>query len=301
MKHFYFSLFCLCGLFISNAQTLISDQPTNSTTGIISVKYGIGGSSVFCTDDFTASSNAVITDLTFEAFQSNAVIAPIFQGVELYIFGNGTGVPAGNPATSNSWLLFADIPAGDPSLTITDAGLGSDYNISIDLLQFNGTGFSVTAGTTYWVSIAAKVNDAFNAGAGTRWNWFAAAAAGGDAQIASPSGDFGLTPGTWASFPSLGLAVNGLNFLIEDNSTLSVNELSDLNFKIFPNPAQNFIRISTASGIQVEAVEAYDMLGKRLDLAIVNDEVDITHLTPGIYMLKVVTNSGSITKKIIKE
>lgn len=91
------------------------------------------------------------------------------------------------------------------------------------------------------------------------------------------------------------------NIKIEDASLLSTNEiLTKDSFSISPNPTANFVNIKTDS--KINYVEVLDLSGKKVfnDLSGKN-QIDISSLTSGNYILKVNTSKGILTKKIIKK
>ena len=84
-------------------------------------------------------------------------------------------------------------------------------------------------------------------------------------------------------------------------NTLSVNSNQLLNFSIHPNPVKDIlsIKINTTGSV---SIDIYDMLGKSvLTTNKIDNSVDISELKSGIYLVKITTNDGSITKRIIKE
>jgi hypothetical protein len=70
---------------------------------------------------------------------------------------------------------------------------------------------------------------------------------------------------------------------------------------IFPNPATSFITINVTGGQPIEEAIIYNHLGlKALEAVPVNNTVDVSTLTPGIYYLEVITSeSRSGTKLVI--
>ena len=79
---------------------------------------------------------------------------------------------------------------------------------------------------------------------------------------------------------------------IEDNLLLN-------SINVYPNPASDIIYIS--SSINIEAIKMFDVLGKQVLTSYENKELKVDHLQSGIYFLKLFTNNGSATKKIIIE
>lgn len=84
-------------------------------------------------------------------------------------------------------------------------------------------------------------------------------------------------------------------------ATASVKDVFADNITIYPNPANNFINISTTGN--VSTVEVYNIVGKRvLSIKnIQNNQVDITNLSTGMYMLRLTNGTSVATKKIIKQ
>ncbi|MFV9552434.1 T9SS type A sorting domain-containing protein [Algibacter sp. PT7-4] len=89
--------------------------------------------------------------------------------------------------------------------------------------------------------------------------------------------------------------------LKEDVTTATKNILaSDIN--IYPNPASNFIQIDV-NNIQISSVEMYSLIGKKVisEDKLINNKLNISNLSKGIYLLKVNAGNTSLTKKIIVE
>lgn len=72
---------------------------------------------------------------------------------------------------------------------------------------------------------------------------------------------------------------------------------------IYPNPANDVIRITSASPV-MERVEMFDLTGKQVYSAInvrSGAEINIANLTGGVYMLRIVTDEGILTRKVVKK
>ena len=76
-------------------------------------------------------------------------------------------------------------------------------------------------------------------------------------------------------------------------------------FSIYPNPAKNFVNISNTTGANLTSVELVDINGrtvKNVTLSNVSEpQIVLTDLATGIYTMKIVSDKGVTTKKIIKE
>jgi len=82
---------------------------------------------------------------------------------------------------------------------------------------------------------------------------------------------------------------------------ISDNNLSS-KVKVYPNPANDFLNIETI-GISISSVEMYNLLGKNVltQNNSINNKIDISHLSSGIYLLKVNAEGRTFTTKIIKD
>ncbi|MCZ8196142.1 MAG: T9SS type A sorting domain-containing protein [Flavobacterium sp.] len=85
-------------------------------------------------------------------------------------------------------------------------------------------------------------------------------------------------------------------------STLANENFTFNNFKSFPNPVKNTLKISNASPI--ETIEISSILGQKMISKKVNDiqtEIDLSQLSNGIYFVKVTSQGSEKTIKIVKE
>lgn len=86
------------------------------------------------------------------------------------------------------------------------------------------------------------------------------------------------------------------------NSTLSVNDFEQYNFKTFPNPVKNELNISASSNI--DRIEIYSILGQKIiatDINSSNSQINISSLDKGIYILKTYIDTTEASHKFIKE
>ena len=69
---------------------------------------------------------------------------------------------------------------------------------------------------------------------------------------------------------------------------------------VFPNPVTNSkLTISTRHNLQ-KTIEIYDVLGKRIiATSILGETLNVSKLSPGIYILKITENTQTATKKLI--
>jgi hypothetical protein len=85
---------------------------------------------------------------------------------------------------------------------------------------------------------------------------------------------------------------------------MSTNDVLSSNFSIFPNPAKNVLNISNNINAVVNTIEISDMNGrvvKTSNLSSAEAQISINELSTGMYMVKISSDQGTATKKIIKE
>ncbi|WP_397364704.1 T9SS type A sorting domain-containing protein [Olleya sp. R77988] len=88
------------------------------------------------------------------------------------------------------------------------------------------------------------------------------------------------------------------SFTVESASTLS-SATFDLESSItmYPNPTSDIINISSSNTIK--NIEVFDFLGKRI-IKTNQSQIDLSSFNSGLYLVKIKTDQGEITKKVIK-
>jgi|GEM_PF-3529697 len=87
---------------------------------------------------------------------------------------------------------------------------------------------------------------------------------------------------------------------ISDYYFLSTNDINLGSFvKVYPNPARDVLRID--SELAYSEISMINTLGQIVETKIFNGQgyLDISHLIPGFYLLKIETERGQVTKKIV--
>lgn len=84
----------------------------------------------------------------------------------------------------------------------------------------------------------------------------------------------------------------------QDQPSLGTAQTENLDFRIFPNPATDFLRIQNAP--KLEQVRVFDLNGRRV-LQTTESEIDVRNLAPGIYIVNVYSGNEVISKKFIKK
>lgn len=92
------------------------------------------------------------------------------------------------------------------------------------------------------------------------------------------------------------------NPIITDDCNLSINEYLASQITISPNPTHNKLTIYNNSAYSINTIKVYDVLG-RLVLIENNPsrQLDVSSISTGLLYIKLETDQGVLTKKIIKE
>jgi hypothetical protein len=97
--------------------------------------------------------------------------------------------------------------------------------------------------------------------------------------------------------------------LVSLMGTVSIEEAGqsfvDGNTFIYPNPAQDFIVVKTRENIRVQGIEIFGINGaliaSEFDLNTLSREVNVSSLPRGLYLVRVMTDQGFVTRKIFKD
>lgn len=101
----------------------------------------------------------------------------------------------------------------------------------------------------------------------------------------------------------------GTEGLIIDNftvtQTLSNNVVLESKFSTFPNPAKDIVNVTNTTEATISAIEITDTNGRVVKNVKLSDvaeaQINVADLSVGVYMMKIVSDKGILTKKVIKE
>lgn len=91
------------------------------------------------------------------------------------------------------------------------------------------------------------------------------------------------------------------NIQVNNQSGLSTKEITDTKKKImiYPNPTTDFIRLSDPH--LIKAVKVYNMEGKKIQIKLDKDIMDVRSLPAGVYLVNIITEERNFTEKFIKK
>jgi len=111
-------------------------------------------------------------------------------------------------------------------------------------------------------------------------------------------------------------------YKIYSDITESVTEEESSNFSVYPNPTTGQLRIESNKGINpLVSVEIFDIMGKKISshhliptsphhlipssshhlIPSSSPHLDISHLSAGVYFVKIHTENGAVVRKVIKQ
>jgi uncharacterized repeat protein (TIGR01451 family) len=91
-------------------------------------------------------------------------------------------------------------------------------------------------------------------------------------------------------------------FITQFVDALSINDVKNNAFTVYPNPADNIINVNLIDDSLLKALKIYDITGKLLidktDIPANNFTIDVSGLSPGTYLIEA---AGSNSKKVVKK
>ncbi len=112
-----------------------------------------------------------------------------------------------------------------------------------------------------------------------------------DDEVAANNGDF----------PYSYWEVDGQVIYAED-CTLGVEDRVLFSISIFPNPATKVLQINNPINVVIKQVQVYNLLGKEvLQVQGNNNTINVSGLLPGVYFVKLITQEGVRSFKMVKE
>jgi hypothetical protein len=70
---------------------------------------------------------------------------------------------------------------------------------------------------------------------------------------------------------------------------------------VFPNPATDVLYVRASASMANAQVQVLDMAGRvQMETTLRNDQLDISSLPTGVYMLRVMADRGPVMRKFVK-
>jgi hypothetical protein len=177
-------------------------------------------------------------------------------------------------------------------------------DIAIDFTVANGNNPVILPAGDYWMIAAQYVPDG-SPGEGTfYWGWLGSTEPA-PSRPKKLSTDFFLS-----GWNDLTYSVNGANVipnslawrLVGNTNVSSIDETSINGLSVFPNPTSDFINLGLTENVVVNDLKIYTISGQEVNLKINTQDgrIDVSTLSPGVYILSGQTSLGVFNQKIVK-
>ena len=99
----------------------------------------------------------------------------------------------------------------------------------------------------------------------------------------------------WSVYSAIDSVVNAIDLCV------GMNENEGVAINIYPNPVLDLIKIDNAQNTELEIFDATGILVHRKRITAVNEIVDLSAFSKGIYVMKLSQGGGMLVRKIVKE
>ncbi len=265
----------LTSLTIGNSVTSIGYRAFYNCTGLTSVTIG---NSVTSIGDVAFSDCYGLTSITCLASTPPTLGISVFRYVPDTV---SVCVPSGSVADyeASDWNYFTNIDGCTPTIYTISGLVTHNANPLAGVCIYYGEDSTLTATDgTYIIYVEENAS-----------------------LTLTPSlSGYTFTP---ASITCSNVTANLTERNFTATSTVNTLEIGreDASVKMYPNPTTGQLRITNYE-LRIEKVEIYDISGKMLQqIANPSQEINISHLAKGIYLVKVKTAGGEVVKKIVKQ
>jgi hypothetical protein len=220
-----------------------------------------------------ADENFTLNQITASIFANNGIAS-----VDVKYYDDASGLPGS--------LIGSEFGLTPSSQNVIGINYGFDVNeivVDVSPIVFLGQPFVTTK---YWIELIVT-----DGGSTPNVFWVATSSTA----IGEPIAQYD----TFWGFPNP--IFDGVYIWAgECDTILSVGEsIGDL-VGVYPNPAKDQLFVRIPSGIEIQRVKLYDVLGNNTGIKLINGSMDISQLARGVYLLSVETSKGTINKKVIK-
>ncbi|MFK8061354.1 MAG: T9SS type A sorting domain-containing protein, partial [Polaribacter sp.] len=250
---------------VSKAGQIITFNPPTNVT--------YGGQNFF----LTATSNSGIP-MTFTSLDSNIIT---LSGNEAFILNAGsTSLQASNNGNA-FYIAYASVK----TITVNKANQSIIFN-SLPNVGVNDSDFNLTAVSTGGLPVSYSSSNP--SVASVNGNVVSVHSLGTTTFTASQTGNNNYN------------AASNVSQTLTVSNTASINDFEKLAFEIYPNPTSSVFQIK--SNLTIDKVEIYNLLGQKVKqfTSLNSKEFSISQLKNGLYLIKIYTEKGIGSKRIMK-
>jgi len=207
-------------------------------------------------------------------------------------------------ADTEYFAHFKDSGFGFIAQVFIEAGTGGgDYTVGISSDQNSA---DATWGTDLSYGNSYRITVKYDQDAAIAELWVDAASEADPSILGADEADPGDTVASFAlrqsdSDENEGILIDNLAITQTFAQTLSNDEFTITDaFKVYPNPTSlGFVNIVSANNQNI-SVAVFDILGKEvINTALTNDQLNVSGLNSGVYIMKISQNNTSVTKKLV--
>ena len=240
----------------------------------------------------------------FAPFTQGIVIVPTTSEAVVDVVGSRWAIGAANSLGNNDALYGSNVYT-DPYTVAADAALASNHpDLGLNPAEYRGLfpfnrpniawPFQESSPWDWWDNntVLAQASPLLTAaGAQTMLD---------NANSGSPS--MSAAQGKMYLDSIQGFLAPRMHHLIMTDVSVEETEFVEANTFVYPNPANDFLVVKTREGIRITDVEIYNMSGSLVrtenGLNKLSHQINgIDQYTPGLYLIKVTTDKGLITRK----
>lgn len=97
------------------------------------------------------------------------------------------------------------------------------------------------------------------------------------------------------------IVTNTVTTLIQEAVAATIEGKKQDGISIYPNPSDRLVHIKHSESIYVQKISIINLQGRILMSKVGNDVIDVSGLSPGMYMVSVNTDKGTVTQKLIRK
>ena len=92
-----------------------------------------------------------------------------------------------------------------------------------------------------------------------------------------------------------------IDTLLAPLSIKDLNNGKSINFKLYPNPTQNKVKISNPDKLPIDELHVYSLTGRKMNIVIKDNVIDCGTISNGIYFVEIFSGDNKSVIKLIKQ
>lgn len=208
-----------------------------------------------------------IGSTAFSVYGMEPIVAGTATSFSFTFYNNNAGVPGTQIATRTGTIVSSVV-----------TGTAFSYEFRKYTVTFD-TPINLDANTVYWVEVTSDA---------VAWETSTVNRLGSPDVFANSN-----TSGVWTA----GTSDYVFNLIC---APLAVNDSANAKFSFYPNPVKDFLNVSTNA--KLDTVSIHNISGQKVASKIVDNKIDMSKLTPGVYIVSITLANGTQQSfKVVKQ